>query len=201
MLPCVPEDKSSDVAYMLRRCSWQGKTVNCSDIFIPVVTDSGICCALNVDDLLRESEYHSLVMEMQGNKTTRKVESQEGQRNGLKLTLDLHSNTVSMGTVDEQHSTFKMFIGEPAQFPMMLDNSLPLQPGRTHSVDLKATVVSTNGIKEIEPEARGCFFTDESNLEFYKGYTFSNCRLECSILEAEKKYKCIPWHLPKVGFV
>ena len=83
----------------------------------------------------------------------------------------------------------------------MLDNSLPLQPGRTHSVDLKATVVATNGIREIEPEARGCFFTDESNLEFYKGYTFSNCRLECSILAAEKKYKCIPWHLPKVGLV
>ena len=82
----------------------------------------------------------------------------------------------------------------------MLDNSLPLQPGRTHSVDLKATVVSTNGIREIEPEARGCFFTDESNLEFYKGYTFSNCRLECSILEAEEKYKCIPWYLPKVNF-
>ena len=84
---------------------------------------------------------------------------------------------------------------------MMLDKSLPLQPGRTHSVDLKATVVSTNGIREIEPEARGCFFTDESNLEFYKGYTFSNCRLECSILEAEKMHKCVPWHLPKVGFV
>ena len=186
---------------MLLSCELAGVEVNCSSIFTRVPTDTGMCCALNVDDSLRDSTYTMLVKELQGHKTVQKVSSQEGASNGLRLIVDLHSNTVSFGTTYQQHSAFKLFIGEPAQFPMMLDNSLPLQPGRTHSVDLKATVVSTNGIREIEPEARGCFFTDESNLEFYKGYTFSNCRLECSILEAEEKYKCIPWHLPKVGFV
>ena len=76
-----------------------------------------------------------LVKEMQGDKTIKKVKSQEGARNGLRLTLDLHSNTVSLGTLDQQHNAFKMFIGEPAQFPMMLDKSVPLQPGREHFVD------------------------------------------------------------------
>ena len=136
---------------------------------------------------------------MQGDKTTQKVESQEGARNGLRLTLDLHSNTVSLGTTNQQHSAFKLFIGEPAQFPMVMDKSIPLQPGREHFVDLSATVVTTNGIKDISPEDRGCLFTDESNLEFYKGYTFTNCRLECAIKKAEEEHKCIPWHLPKVS--
>ena len=140
-----------------------------------------------------------LVKEMQGDRTTRRVESQEGARNGLRLTLDLHSNTVSLGTLDQQHNTFKMFIGEPAQFPMMLDKSVPLQPGREHFVDLSATLVTTNGIKHISPEDRGCLFTDESDLDFYKGYTFTNCRLECGIKKAEEEQNCIPWHLPKVG--
>ena len=198
-LPCFKEENEEE--HMLLSCELAGVEVNCSSIFTRVPTDTGMCCALNVDDSLRDSTYTMLVKEMQGDKTVQKVSSQEGASNGVRLIVDLHSNTVSFGTTNQQHSAFKMFIGEPAQFPMMLDNSLPLQPGRTHSVDLKATVVSTNGIREIEPEARGCFFTDESNLEFYKGYTFSNCRLECSILAAEKKYKCIPWHLPKVGFV
>ena len=196
-LPCFKEENKEE--HMLLSCELAGLEVNCSRIFTRVPTDTGMCCALNVDDSLRDSTYTMLVKEMQGDKTVQKVSSQEGASNGLRLIVDLHSNTVSFGTTNQQHSAFKLFIGEPAQFPMMLDNSLPLQPGRTHSVDLKATVVSTNGIREIEPEARGCFFTDESNLEFYKGYTFSNCRLECSILEAEEKYKCIPWHLPKVS--
>ena len=198
-LPCFKGENEEE--HMLLSCELAGVEVNCSSIFTRVPTDTGMCCALNVDDSLRDSTYTMLVKEMQGDKIVQKVSSQEGASNGLRLIVDLHSNTVSFGTTNQQHTAFKLFIGEPAQFPMMLDNSLPLQPGRTHSVDLKATVVSTNGIREIEPEARGCFFTDESNLEFYKGYTFSNCRLECSILEAEEKYKCIPWHLPKVGFV
>ena len=110
----------------------------------------------------------------------------------------LHSNTVSFGSLDQQHNAFKMFIGEPAQFPMMRDKGIHLQPGREHFVDLSATVVSTRGIRDISPEARGCFFKDEGELEFYKSYTFSNCRLEFMIKEAEKRHKCIPWYLPKV---
>ena len=192
-LPCFKEE------HMLLSCVVAGVKVDCSDYFTRVPTDIGMCCALNAESSLRTSEYSDLVKEMQGNKTTKKVKSQEGKRNGLKLMIDLHSNTVSLGTLDQQHNTFKMFIGEPDQFPMMQDKSIHLQPGREHFVDLSAKVATTNDIKHISPEARGCLFTDEGDLEFYKSYTFSNCRLECRIKEAEKKHKCIPWHLPKVG--
>ena len=194
-LPCFKEE------HMLLSCMVAGVHVDCSDYFTRVPTDAGMCCALNVESSLRTSEYSDLVKEMQGNKTTKKVKSQEGKRNGLKLMIDLHSNTVSLGTLDQQHNTFKMFIGEPDQFPMMQDKSIHLQPGREHFVDLSAKVVTTNDIKHISPEARGCLFTDEGDLEFYKSYTFSNCRLECRIKEAEKKLNCIPWHLPKVGWI
>ena len=195
-LPCFKEENKEE--HMLLSCELAGMKVSCSDIFTRVPTDNGMCCALNVDDSLRASEYSSLVKEMQGNKASKRINSPEGRRNGLKLTLDLHSNTVSLGTLDQQHNTFSLFIGQPAQFPMMRDKSIQLQPGREHYVDLSASVVSTNNIRHILPEARGCLFNDESNLEFYKSYTYSNCRLECRIKAAEEKYKCIPWHLPKV---
>ena len=184
---------------MMLSCEVAGVEVDCSNLFIRVPTDAGMCCALNVDDSLRASEYQELVKEMQGEDVrTHKVETQEGIRNGLRLTLDLHSNTVSFGSLDQQFSAFNLFIGQPAQFPMMRDKSIRLEPGREHFVDLSATVVATHGIKDILPEARGCVFTDEGGLEFYKSYTFSNCRLECAIRKAEEKHKCIPWYLPKV---
>ena len=81
---------------------------------------------------------------------------------------------------------------------MMMEKSLQLQPGREHFIELSASVVSNNGIKEILPEARDCYFPDEGNLEFYEGYTFSNCRLECAIKKSEDIYNCTPWHLPRV---
>ena len=198
-LPCFKEENEEE--HMMLSCELAGVEVNCSNLFTRVPTDSGMCCALNVDDSLRPSEYQQLVKELQGNKTTQKVKSQEGSKNGLKLILDLHSNTVSFGTLDQQYNAFNLFIGQPAQFPMMRDKSIRLQPGREHFVDLSATVVATNGIENILPEARGCLFNDEGDLEFYKSYTFTNCRLECRIKEAEMKYKCIPWHLPKVSMM
>ena len=196
-LPCFKEENEKE--HMLLSCELAGVNVDCSDIFTRVPTDSGMCCALNVEDSLRASKYQKLVKELQATKETQTLKSQEGLRNGLKLTLDLHSNTMSFGTVDQQYKAFKLFIGQPAQFPTMRDKSLQVQAGREHFIDLSAKVVSTNDIREISPEARGCLFNDESHLDFYKSYTFSNCRLECMIREAEKIYNCIPWQLPRVG--
>ena len=50
---------------MLRQCWWQGRLVNCSEIFTPVITDSGVCCGFNLKHDLKESSYSSLVNEMQ----------------------------------------------------------------------------------------------------------------------------------------
>ena len=52
-------------------CSLQGKEVNCSEIFTPVVTDSGVCCAFNLHMDLKESKYSKLVEEMQVEKLPR----------------------------------------------------------------------------------------------------------------------------------
>ena len=197
-LPCFEEEHKEE--HMLLSCELAGLKVDCSDLFTRVPTDSGMCCALNTENSLKTSEYGNLVENMQKDKKTKNVKSQEGIRNGLKLTLDLHSNTVSFGSLDEQHNDFKMFIGEPAQFPMIREKGISLQPGMEHFVALSATVATSKDIRGIVPEARSCLFTEEGDLEFYKSYTFSNCWLECKIKEAEKKHKCIPWYLPKVLF-
>ena len=52
-------------------CSLQGNEVNCSEIFTPVVTDSGVCCAFNLHMDLKESKYSKLVEEMQVEKLPR----------------------------------------------------------------------------------------------------------------------------------
>ena len=66
-LPCYPppEHSTSNSVHMLRQCSWQGKEVDCSKIFTPVITDSGVCCAFNLGSDLKTSNYSNLVTEMQ----------------------------------------------------------------------------------------------------------------------------------------
>ena len=185
---------------MLVSCQLAGAELN-SDLFRKVPTDTGMCCALNILDPLKDSKYQQMVKELQGDGRNEILATSEvGQGNGLRLTLDLHSNTKSFGTLDQDYEAFDVFVGQPAEFPMMKERSLKVQPGREHFIDLSAVVVSTKDIKDITPEARNCFFADEGDLEFYKSYTFSNCKLECAIKNSEAVFNCVPWHLPGVRF-
>ena len=93
MLPCFPKQNNPNEAHMLHQCAWQGKLVNCSDIFTPVVTDSGICCAFNVKNTLMESNYSRLVSEMQGQKKMLDLRNAlPGMERGLQVIVDQHSD-------------------------------------------------------------------------------------------------------------
>ena len=126
---------------MLVSCEVAGKKTNCSNLFTRVPTDSGMCCAVNWENALRISEYRSLVESMQDNTASQKMLSENGEENGLRLTLDLHSNKMFLGTLNKDYEAFKVFIGQPEEFPVMKKRSLKLQPGREHFVELKAQVM------------------------------------------------------------
>ena len=65
-LPCYPSNTSSPgSAHMLRECWWQGEQIDCSKIFTPVITDTGVCCAFNLRTGLKESIYRQLVEKIQ----------------------------------------------------------------------------------------------------------------------------------------
>ena len=70
--------------------------------------------------------------------------------------------------------------------------------GLEHFIDVSAMMVSAKDIRHIPPEKRNCFFPNEGQLAFYEEYSLTNCRLECAILEVQKRLGCIPWFLPKV---
>ena len=97
MPPCFPNDDNPDSPYLLSRCSWLGNDVNCSDVFTQVITDSGVCCAFNMqEDNLKDSEYSALVQAMREPKSenkddkVRKVTSGVGR--GLQVLLDQNSH-------------------------------------------------------------------------------------------------------------
>ena len=126
--------------HMLVSCEIAGQKTNCSNLFTRVPTDSGMCCAVNWENALRMSEYKRLVQSMQGTTASQKMVSQSGEKNGLRLILDHHSNRVSFGTLNKDYDAFKVFIGQPEEFPVVKKRSLKLQPGQEHFVDIRAQV-------------------------------------------------------------
>ena len=133
------------------------------------------------------------------------IKTSEGINNGLRLILDLHSNRVSFGSLETEFSAFSVFLARPDDFPMMKRKSLKLEPGQEHFVEISGTKMRASDIRELPPETRQCYFSDEGEKpssgkypSLYSRYTADNCKLECRMREAEKAVGCVPWYLPQV---
>ena len=96
MPTCTASKDNPDSPHMLSKCSWKGEKVNCSDIFTPVITDSGVCCAFNLQDNLRDSDYSRLVRTMQeesrGPSERNMRTPVSGIGRGLEVVLDQNSH-------------------------------------------------------------------------------------------------------------
>ena len=146
--------------HMLVSCEIGGQKTNCSSLFTRVPTDSGMCCALNWESPLKTSEYQQLVKSMQESKGDKKMQSQAGEKGGLRLVLDLHSNLVSFGTLNQDYNAFKLFIGQLEEFPALKKRSIRLEPGREHFVELSAKVDERSFLRWcITPFIRLSFLT------------------------------------------
>ena len=203
-LPCIDSPRLGR-EHMIKSCQVGGKSVECRKLFTKVPTDLGMCCALNYEKAIQDSIFADLVDEMQnspqytGNKNEEKMKipASVGLKNGIRLSLDLHSNSESLGSVMKDFAAFRLFVGHPAEFPSLEESGFVLQPGHEHFLSLSSQVFSSNGIRRLHPKDRHCYFSDEGDLEFYDKYTFQNCRFECGIKLAEKEIKCTPWYLPQ----
>ena len=129
----------------------------------------------------------------------KKIDAEVGIDNGLKFTLDLQSNSESFGTVLQDYAAFRVFIGQPSEFPSMKQNSLLIEPGRQHFLSLSTEVFSASGIKHLDPKDRKCYFPNEGNLQFYEKYTFGNCKFECKMNATKSNFGCTPWFLPHIS--
>ena len=126
------------------------------------------------------------------------IKAKPGKGNGIRIILDLHTNFQATGSVYDDYQAFNVFVGEANEFPNLRDYGLSVQPGHEHFLSISNTMLRTDPkIRTISPEKRNCYFPDKGNLELYKIYTFSNCQLECSMKDAERRLGCTPWYLPQ----
>ena len=110
-----------------------------------------------------------------------KLNNSVGLQNGLELVLDLHSDKTSPGTLYEDYRGFQVFIGQPAEFPVLRQRNLLLKPGRAHFLDLTPTIFNADSIDHIRPEKRKCKFVNEGDLKLYEMYSHKSCLFECQI--------------------
>lgn len=67
-------------------CVWKNKLVNCSDLFMQTLTESGICYTFNglsADDLLRRTEFHREFEHMGERRSSENWTMEDGYKPGI----------------------------------------------------------------------------------------------------------------------
>ena len=141
--------------------------------------------------------------------------SEPGIEKGLRLVLDAHSHLISSGTVFDNFKGFTTLVGDPNSFPLTRMDGILLKTGQENYVYILPTDITADkgtelsffqplgeGIRQIDPSKRKCYFADEKikehPLHLFKNYSQANCRLECQIayIRGNMTPPCTPWYFP-----
>ena len=88
---------------------------------------------------------------------------------GLSVVLDAHTNLISQNTMKSDIKGFKLMVGPPGDFPLLLGNAIEIQPGHNNMISLSVAKISADtSIKEsVDPVKRNCIFPEETRNTFY----------------------------------
>lgn len=92
---------------------------------------------------------------------------------------------------------FKVMLLEPSESFQKLRKYFLVAPGRsaTCTVTPKLTITSDN-VRKYEPGARGCYFSSERHLRFFRHYTQNNCEMECLSNFTLAQCGCVLFSMP-----
>lgn len=85
------------------------------------------------------------------------------------------------------------------EFPQSSDHTAFGQPGDDVTVAVVPTVVvSEPSVRDLPLRQRGCYFSDELDLNTAPKYSYKLCIAECAVETIIKYCKCLPFYYPQV---
>lgn len=148
---------------LLFRCRWEGKIVDCKDLFHVSETYQGYCCSFNIKKPLKASENAN-------KKEITKKTQFFGPDRGLSVILKPLIEQNAMTTVNSEG--IKILINEFDLFPSekTIERMLPLMQETFVEIRPEKTI-SSKAISALPISDRGCVFKDEYDLRFVLIFT------------------------------
>ncbi|VVC45397.1 Hypothetical protein CINCED_3A008336 [Cinara cedri] len=173
------------------RCKWHGQTISCCEAFSLQRTEEGFCYSFN--SLTSEAGKHCPLSEVLENEGI--VEEDDYMYPGCQLRRNTAVGTVTglevflyetnmseslqMGQRDIDGA--RVMVHTSYQFPNAGDGIwLRSKQGRRLNIMITPVItVTSNRVKDLSVETRGCVFPDERELYIYHVYTQSSCLIQC----------------------
>lgn len=91
----------------------------------------------------------------------------------------------------------RVLVHDPEEFPAVGERGFIVGPGMETQVAVTATdTFSAEVLRAFAAKRRGCYFSDEFPLKYYKEYSRSSCVLECENNYIHEKCGCVPYYAP-----
>ncbi|CAH1104796.1 unnamed protein product [Psylliodes chrysocephalus] len=209
------EEVQPDFFKIISDCKFMAKNVNCSDIFVPVFTDVGICYSFNLldrNDIYRENvvQYKNFQSAPRtnwslengypitdGKNTYPRRALFSGVIFALEAKLTVYEEDLDY-VCSSSIQGFMMDISHPSRVPRpkYYHSKIPLDQVVmvTTLLDMMST---SNAVKNYHPRRRNCYMPDERPLTFFKVYTQQNCKLECLTNFTMNKCGCTTIFMPR----
>uniref|UniRef100_A0AAG5DGW4 Pickpocket n=1 Tax=Anopheles atroparvus TaxID=41427 RepID=A0AAG5DGW4_ANOAO len=195
-------------------CYWKNKYINCTELFNPTLTESGICYTFNslsADDLLRKEAFHTDFEHLSETRSSANWTMQDGYKPNLGtdtypqrtlspgqsagLTILLKSELIDM---DYLCGGYQIQLHSPNQCPQISSQHLRVSMNQAVQVRIDPFLTSTSAnVMAYSPEKRQCFYTHERYLRYFQIYTKRNCELECLANFTLHKCGCVLFSMPR----
>ncbi|XP_059082617.1 pickpocket protein 28-like isoform X1 [Tigriopus californicus] len=215
---------SQPCSSMMLRCHFEGFHRNCGDIFTPVITDEGQCCAFNImpESIMFKNTGPKQDHDEQEEKRWANWDIQNGytDTNGASTNLSttyefmprralapgLHMGLSVMLDVQEseyfctgsESVGFKALFHTPATLPEMIEYGFAISPGSETFFTINPTLMhAQESIHGISYTKRQCYLQHEKDLRFFRHYTFLNCFMECVSNFTFRTCGCVAYYMPR----
>ncbi|XP_068914027.1 pickpocket protein 28-like isoform X2 [Tenebrio molitor] len=197
------------------RCELFGRTRNCSELFVPTLTEEGLCYTFNM--LSREDLFVSNLFNYKDFYEGKRTYGWAGQHGYLKG-VEMHTypaRALLSGADNPLRVTLKISKAEDfllcrsftAGYRVLLHNPIDIpRPSQHHflvpmnkfvAIAVEPKLLGTHErVRTMPVFKRLCYMDRERNLRYFKWYSQQNCFLECLTDFLLAKCQCVHFSMP-----
>ncbi|XP_037029673.1 pickpocket protein 28-like [Bradysia coprophila] len=219
-------DVSQSCKDMLISCNYGGFEYNCSDVFVTVLTDEGLCCTFNgvnrkfiakpniKSDNLDPQEFNmSQHLDKFANQWTPEMgfasdelknhklgypRSTVGTGAHLGLSVILNAGISEYYCSSTSSYGFKILLHNPTEAPQISNYGTSISNGYESRVVITPALSEASAtVRNMPLNVRYCLFEEENHLQYFSTYSRRNCQMECNALYFLKYCNCILYWMPR----
>lgn len=120
-----------------------------------------------------------------------------GHRAGLTASIRLYEKDFDVGFRCNPILGFKVLLHNPVDVPQFSEKFFLMPLNHEMLVAIKPNMISTSeGLRDYDPNRRGCYFKGERQLRFFTIYSQKNCEIECVSNFTEGICGCVKFSFP-----